>query len=140
AGPALELALTVFLHWQRAADLLAQLRGHDLVDIREGDGGGIARDEGELFRATLPAERPGGEPDVIGDQPGTQADPEHRKRNNHEIPGPRGHRQSLKRVIRIEVPIVHCSSTYSRCSTARPASQSVIATMAPRHTRLTHTD
>ena len=48
AGLVLELALTVFLHRQDAAELLAQLGGHDLVDVGVGDDGGVAGDEGEL--------------------------------------------------------------------------------------------
>ncbi|PYR00084.1 MAG: hypothetical protein DMF96_04590 [Acidobacteria bacterium] len=105
-GLVLKFLLPVFLHRQGAVKLLAQLRGHDLVHVRERDGRGVPRDVSKLFGTSLAAERAGGEPDVVGDQPGAQAHAQDQHRDNHEIPGPCSHGHSLKVLYARSFPTV----------------------------------
>src|SRR5262249_14408626 len=133
----LEFALALRLGREGVMKLLAELRSHHLVHVRKGDHRCVARNELEFFGAAALSGRPCGESHVVRHQPGAEADSEHHQRNNDEIAGPRGHESSLMLLIRTADR--YCSSTYSRCSTARPALHRVPAMMPARHTMLVKT-
>src|SRR5262249_61607487 len=73
-----------------------------------------ARDVSEFFGTAGLHERPGREAHVIRNEPGAQTDAEHQKRNNHEIAGPRDHRQRPQRLIRTGLTL--CSENFTASS------------------------
>src|SRR5262245_41717830 len=116
---------------------LAELRGHDFLNVREPADGDVARHVLELLGSAALTRRASRESHVVRHQAGAEPDAQRHQRSNDEIAGPRGHVITPQDFIRSGDR--YCSRTYSRCSTARPALHRVTAMMAARHKRLVKT-
>src|SRR5262249_22493516 len=86
----------------------------------------------QFVRAGAAKKRRGRKTNVVGNQPCSEADDNYQKRNNNEIASFDGHPGLCLPIRRRSA---YCSSTYSRFSTARPASHSPTTVMPVNPTR-----
>jgi hypothetical protein len=79
------LSLTVERH--SGLELLAKLRGHDLVDVSESHQRRIARQVFQLVRSTARGDSTGRQPGVIGEKAGSETCAQHQQGSHREISG-----------------------------------------------------
>src|SRR5207247_5237896 len=79
AGPLLELALAVLATRKRLVQLLAKLRGHDVLHVHVRDDRGVARKEPQFVGTLASGKSAGWKPDVIRNQSGPDSDTQHQK-------------------------------------------------------------
>ena len=91
ASPVLELPLAVFLHRNELAELLAQVRRHDLLNVGVRNQRRVPWNVLQLFGPAAPLKGAGREADVESHQSSPKPDTQHQKSGDDEISGPVHH-------------------------------------------------
>ena len=100
AGLVFKFSLAVLGHRRCVVHPLSEVRGHHFAHVGVGDDRDAIRHVLELLRPAAAPDRAHLEAGVVGDQACAEADGQHHKRSDDEIPGAGGHQRRPQPFIR----------------------------------------